>query len=137
MIDLSNAAGRKILGILDYETPWIYPGAKSRSYIPPGARTAFLNYVKTTAARYKGRIGAWEIWNEPNAFWFWDGPEQDFFALAEQTAAIIREVDPDVPILTGATWGVPGPWLRGLYRAGGFRNANAYFGLELPSAATL
>ena len=120
----SAEAGRKVLGILDYETEWIYPEGKTRSYIPPDKVPFFLNYVRALAERYRGKIGAWEIWNEPNNPFFWEGPLEEFFSLSKLTAQAIREIDPDVPIAAGSTWGVPLSWLEGMHRMGAFDLAN-------------
>lgn len=125
-LEISNRSRRKVLGILDYETPWLFPPGKTRPEIPPEGVSYFLNYVRYTVSRYKGKVAAWEIWNEPNTPWFWTGSDNDYFILAKLTVDAIREADPDAYILTGATWGVPAGWLRGLRDAGGFASVDGY-----------
>ena len=76
--DFVNAAVNKhidILGILDYGVAW----ANKAVYAPDGDTQAppdqfkdFTDYAKAVVEQYKGRVKAYEIWNEPNnggAFW--------------------------------------------------------------------
>jgi len=58
---------------------------------------AWLRYVKTIVARYKGKVTMWEVWNEP------DGRKNlDSYLLYAklfvETAKAIREVDKDAKI---------------------------------------
>ena len=59
--------------------PWIGPGSNSQ----PIDNTHFQAFVLALAARYKGRIGSYQMWNEPQLkdFWGYD----DWTALAEMT----------------------------------------------------
>lgn len=82
---------------------------------------AFCEYARETALRYKGRVGAWAIWNEPNmSEHFWNGTPKEFFALTKAAAAAIREADPDAVIIGGSL--NPGAdnavWTRGLFTSG-------------------
>ena len=76
--DFVNAAVSKhvdILGILDYGAAWantgVYP-PKGDSNAPPDDFKHFTDYAKAVAEQFKGRVNAYEIWNEPNngaQFW--------------------------------------------------------------------
>lgn len=41
------------------------------------ARDAYAEFCGTAAARYKGRVKHWEIWNEPNEHFFWSYGSDD------------------------------------------------------------
>ena len=73
------------------------------SAAPPTYFDDFRSYVKEVAARYRGRIGAYQIWNEANLKSFWRGtPEQ----MAEMTKAAydaIKEEDPDALVVAAST----------------------------------
>lgn len=71
------------------------------STLPTGAgRKAWLEYVRTTVARYRGRIQEYEIWNEPdlNA----RIKPEEYGQFAAETAKVIRAADPDAGIILGA-----------------------------------
>ncbi|MDR2476176.1 MAG: beta-galactosidase [Treponema sp.] len=128
LVDTAKASGKKVLGVLAYDTPWIHADGKTRKYIPPDKLPLFLDYVRKTAAYFRGRVDAWCIWNEPN-FHFWNGTPQEFFTLARQTAAAVREVDTDVSLLGGAfnrgIFGLPKKYIRGLFDSGAMEQASA------------
>lgn len=50
--------------------------------------------VRTLAERFRGRVQAWELWNEPDIFYFWRSSADDFATLVQVTAAALRVVDP-------------------------------------------
>lgn len=118
--------GNKILAVLAYDVPWIYgkEEKEARRHIEPEKIPYFLQYVEGVVRRYKGRIHAYEIWNEPN-WLFWKGPDEDFFALARETAKRIREVDPGAYIVAGSFWRVPRGFMKGMFRSGVFQYADA------------
>jgi hypothetical protein len=57
-------------------------------------------YVRTVVQRYKGRIGAYEIWNEPNLKQFWSGSVDQMIGLTAEAARIIRSIDPQALIVS-------------------------------------
>lgn len=66
---------------------------------------AWSNYVKETAAHFKGRVHYYEVWNEPDGRWCWKhGPNP--VELGEFTVATVRackEADPDCEVIGFAT----------------------------------
>ncbi|GAB4364191.1 MAG: hypothetical protein Kow009_00860 [Spirochaetales bacterium] len=125
-VENAERAGKKILAVLAYDVPWIYgkEEKEARRHIEPDKIPYFLQYVEGVVRRYKGRIHAYEIWNEPN-WLFWKGPDEDFFALARETARRIREVDPGAYIVAGSFWRVPRRFMKGMFRSGVFQYADA------------
>jgi len=141
-VDTAKAAGKKVVGILAYDVPWIHNDGKSHHYIPPDKMHFFLDYVRQTAAHFRGRVDAWCIWNEPNLRQFWTGSKDDFFALTRQAADAIKEIDPGVTLLGGALnrgiFGFPAAYIRGLFESGAMEkiDALAVHPYELNSART-
>ena len=77
-------------------------------------------YVKTVATRYKGRIQAYEIWNEPNLKDFWSGTSDQMLTLTKEASLIIRSVDPKAIIVSPSATGDFGiPWLAEFVKKGG------------------
>jgi hypothetical protein len=122
-VDQGKAAGKKIVAVLAYDVPWLYPDGKGRRYIAPENIPLFLNFVEKTIEHFRGRVDVWEIWNEPN-FMFWKGSNREFFELAKLTAFKIRETDPHAYIIGGAFWRVPKSFIRGMFKAGAFEYVN-------------
>jgi len=125
-VENAERSGKKVLAVLAYDVPWIYgkEEKKARRHIEPEKIPYFLQYVEGVVRRYKGRIHAYEIWNEPN-WLFWKGPDEDFFQLAAAAARRIKEVDPHSYLVVGSFWRVPKGFIRGMFRAGAFRYADA------------
>jgi hypothetical protein len=55
--------------------------------------------VRTLAERLRGRVRNWELWNEPDIFYFWRGSADEFATLARVTASAVRGVDPDARLV--------------------------------------
>lgn len=51
-------------------------------------------YVSTVVRRYKGRIEAYEIWNEPNLAQFYSGTVDEMIDLTREASQIVRNIDP-------------------------------------------
>jgi len=122
-VDTANNEGKKILAVLGYETPWLYPKGKSKRYISPENIPFFLNFVEETVRHFRGRVHVWNIWNEPNLmFSYWKGPRKDYIELTRLTAQRIREVDPDAYIMGGAFWRAPAGLIKSMRKAGAMEN---------------
>ncbi len=64
------------------------------------------SYVAAVAARYKGRIGAYELWNAPEDPAYWSGSPatlgSDLATLAAHAAACIHSADPAAMLVSPA-----------------------------------
>jgi hypothetical protein len=80
---------------------------------------AFARWASASAAHFKGSNIIWEIWNEPNIF-FWK-PKPDvaqYNALAIATCKAVRAADPDATIIGPASSEVPLPFLESFLASG-------------------
>jgi hypothetical protein len=117
--------------ILDYSNPLYETTVVSKNPItgreqratasPQHAESvaAFARWAAAAAAHFKGRPIVWEIWNEPNIF-FWQ-PKPDvaqYCALALATCRAIRRADPEATIIGPATSEVPLPFLETFLASG-------------------
>jgi hypothetical protein len=83
-------------------------------------------FVKTVASRYKGRIQAYEIWNEPNLQQFWTGTTDQMVTLTKEASQIIHSVDPNAIVVSPAAtadYGVP--WVAEFLKKGGGQYVDA------------
>jgi hypothetical protein len=74
-------------------------------YGPPHDPAEFGRFMGILAARYQGRVAAYELWNEPNLRREWRGEPLDpalFVALIREGAQAIRAADPTAQIISGA-----------------------------------
>jgi hypothetical protein len=68
---------------------------------PPVDYDQFGKFVYALVNRYKDRIKTWEIWNEPDIEFFWNGPIEDFAKLYKIGADAVRRADPSAKIVLG------------------------------------
>ena len=61
---------------------------------PPSDIALWTVYVDTLSKRYKGRIAAYELWNEPNVPGFFSGSIEDLVAMARVAYSTIKRADP-------------------------------------------
>lgn len=108
--------GIKLLAILCYASKW------SAGVSPDNdeERARFAEYVYQMVRRYKGRVGAWEIWNEPNIQPYWSPrPDPELYAkLLAVAYAAAKRADPDCIVVGGVLAGPDHRFLRGMYQAG-------------------
>jgi hypothetical protein len=96
VVAAAHEAGVKILGTLHGPPPWARPHMEHLD--------AWRNYVQTTVSRYRGRVAAWQVWNEPNLSSFWPDFNPEHYAqLLRETHPIIKAADPEALVVWGAT----------------------------------
>lgn len=86
----------------------------------PARLDAWRDYVRTVATRYKGRIFAYEIWNEPNLKQFYSGSVGEMLELAGAAYPIIKQIDPAALVCSPSATNRDGvEWLDQYLRQGG------------------
>jgi hypothetical protein len=125
-VSLAQQHGTGILFTLGGSPRWASarPNAASNYYpgftAEPANMDDWRTYVKTVTLRYKGRIQAYEIWNEPNLPDFWSGTTDQMLTLTKEASLIIRSVDPQAIVVSPsatADYGIP--WLVEFLKKGG------------------
>jgi len=82
------------VGLDDYPQP----GAAS----PPKDLKAWDAWVTEVATRYKGRISAYQIWNEANLKTFWNGTPEELAELTKRAYDIIKAIDPEALVVSAS-----------------------------------
>jgi hypothetical protein len=83
---------------LDPQAPGLYgPGTSSAP-----DEQAYLDILRQVAERYRGRITAYQAWNEANIKIFYRGTPRYLAELTARARAVLDEVDPDA-LLVGAS----------------------------------
>ena len=82
------------------------PGAAA----PPADIRDWIDYVRAIAARYKGKIAYYEIWNEVNFSVTWTGTAEEIVSLQQAAFTAIKSIDPDAQVISAnlaASSGIP------------------------------
>jgi len=129
MVNNAANAGIKVLGVLAYDNWWIHADQKAHDYISSEQLPDFLNYVRRTVEHFKGRVGAWCIWNEPSSTRFWNGTVDEYVELVRQTVDVIKKTDNEAVILGGAfhrnVTGLPKKMINRLFESGAMEKVDA------------
>lgn len=88
------------------------------TYYPPRRAQRFAAAAAFLARRYRGRIAAWELWNEPNirSFMVARHPARAYARIVRATYPAIKRADPSTTVLAGSTAGADITFLRRFYR---------------------
>lgn len=96
--------------------------------MPPAKISYWDEFLRAVVTRYKGRIEAYEIWNEPNITEFYNGSPASLVKLEKAAAATIHSIDKKALIVCPPMSGnnsLPAlGWLNSYLAAGGGKNCN-------------
>jgi hypothetical protein len=101
------------------------PGATA----PPSNMQDWKDYVTTIVTRYKGKIFAYEIWNEGDLDGYWTGSVSQMVQIAQVAYQTIKQIDPDATVLSPSLVAGNGrDYMKKFFTAGGdkFSDAVAY-----------
>jgi hypothetical protein len=84
-----------------YTPEWAASGANDAWKQPPKDPKSFGDFMFLIASRYRGRVPAWELWNEPDIDSFWLGNTQQFADMIRSGADGVRRGDPAAAIVLG------------------------------------
>jgi len=110
LVDVAHRHGISVYALLAYWSPFTEP------YTEAGI-DSFCAFTRATVRHFKDRINHWEIYNEPNIF-FWDGPKELYPVLLERCYSIIKEEDPGAEVLGISTAGIDRGFIRMVLDAG-------------------
>jgi hypothetical protein len=113
---------------LGLSPPWaaarpLEPSAYRPGYASEPRDTAdWRVYVRTVALRYRGRIRAYEIWNEPNLPRFYSGTTKQIVELTRIAHQELKAIDGSIVLVSPSATGRRGiAWLEEFVNQGGAR----------------
>lgn len=112
--DLVNTAakhGISVYGLMCYWTEWTEPNTER-------GMEDYCDYLATAVERYRDRVHHWEIWNEPNVF-FWSGTRKQYVQLLKRAYETVKRVDPDAQVLGCSTAGIDTSFIQFVLDHGG------------------
>ena len=133
IVKITQERGLKFLVRLDHQPSWAQadPSASIPNG-PPSDPALFGEFCGAMAQRYSGRIGAYEVWNEPNLTREWGNQTPDpaaYVALLKACYLAIKQADPEAIVISAgmaptryddlsvAMW--DNKFYEGMYAAGG------------------
>ncbi len=130
--------GLGALYILDYSNPLYEEQVEARDGVTraeqrgtaspqhPESIAAFARWAAAAARHFHGRHVIWEIWNEPNGFFWKPRPDAaQYSALALATGKAIREAEPGATLIGAATSGFDWPYQENFLKSGALQYFDA------------
>lgn len=135
VVNKLRAANISMLGIIAYTPPWATSPVNQPISTRPASPAAFGDFAGKVAARYKGKVADYEIWNEPNGSMFY-GPQPDAAGYTDLLKAAypkIKAADSAATVVGGVLgaaeqgWGIVNPvdFTNQMYAAGAAGNFDA------------
>jgi hypothetical protein len=110
VVDTARRHGISVYGLLAYWTDWTKP------YTEEGIND-FCRWTRATVHHFKDRVKHWEIYNEPNIF-FWEGPKEMYPVLVKKCYSAIKQEDPEAQVLAVSTSGIERKFIARVLEAG-------------------
>lgn len=104
IVDAAEQAGLRVLFSVVAAPDWSRPGQSGNG--PPDNDQDFADFMGVVAARYEGRVHAYEIWNEQNLRREWDGEgvqldAADYVQLLAAVYGAVKAADPWAVVVSG------------------------------------
>jgi polysaccharide biosynthesis protein PslG len=116
VVDAARARGLNVL-----VTVWRTPGWANNhagELAPPTSPADFGSFMSWLASRFRGRVSAYEIWNEPDSRDFFTGSTSQYVDLVRAAHPAVKSADPDAQVVLGGPIHNNTDWLRSVYQAG-------------------
>jgi hypothetical protein len=105
IVALAERYGVQIIARLDNPPAWSHADPNIGAFAPPDDLQDYVNFAAAVAARYRGRIRHYQIWNEPNIYPEWGNQPVDPEAYTEmlcRTYAALKAIDPEIAVISAA-----------------------------------
>jgi hypothetical protein len=104
VVAAANARHLSLLPELAYTPSWAWPAGCANVKCHPADPNQFAAFARAAVARYAPQgIHSWELWNEPNAGYYWQ-PAADvtqYVELLKAAVPAIKAVDPGATVISG------------------------------------
>lgn len=111
-VAVSDAAARNVqlIYVLGQSPTWASARPDEFSFYGVGAAAEprdnqdWINYLRTVATRYKGKIFLYEMWNEPNDPNYFSGSVSKAVELLKLANETLKAIDPRIKLVTSAPY---------------------------------
>jgi polysaccharide biosynthesis protein PslG len=103
IVEAIEAYDLKIVARVDNQPEWSASGVIWPATAPPDDLSDWTDYLTALATRYRGRIHAYEIWNEPNIALEWGDRTPnpvDYTRMLQASYRAIKAADPSALVIT-------------------------------------
>ena len=115
-VDLARARGMSVLVTLLWTPAWANGGGEEAT--PPGSVADFAWFARWTARHFRGRVAAYEIWNEPDGARFWRGDAAQYVRLLRAAYPAIKAGDATAKAVFAGVQHNNVHWISAAYDAG-------------------
>lgn len=117
VINMIHADGFHLLVTFWLTPSWANGGAGETA--PPTDPASYANAIRWAAARWAGKVDAWEIWNEPNQTASFAGASPAAYTkLLCAAYPAVKAGDPAAKVVFGGPSENDAPWIAAAYAAG-------------------
>ena len=105
IIGSASTSGLKFMLIVTKAPAWARPAGAPPSDGPPEDMNAYASFVGQLAARYCGKVGAIQVWQDPNLTFNWGGQPPDaaqYMAMLKLAYQAIKGNCPGTIVISGA-----------------------------------
>jgi polysaccharide biosynthesis protein PslG len=103
IVDAISQAGLRIIARVDNQPKWASSTIQWPGSGPPDNPKDWSDFLTALATRYRGRITAYEIWNEPNLDREWGGKKPDpraYTDMLKSSYQVIKAADPQALVVS-------------------------------------
>jgi hypothetical protein len=109
--------GTKVVVDLSGTPGWANGGQAATA--PPANPQDYADFLHFLAARYRGQVAGWELWNEEDAPVWFTGSAAQYTALLQAAYPAVKAADPGATVLVGGLTGNDYHFLEQIYANGG------------------
>jgi hypothetical protein len=105
IVDRASAMGMHLVLRLDTSPRWALPPDAADGLSPPINDEDYFDFVSQVATRYRGKVAAYQVWNEPNLTSEWGHKPPDAAAYArllQGASSRLRAADPNALVVMAA-----------------------------------
>jgi hypothetical protein len=115
-VNLARAQGMEVLATIMWTPDWANRGRGPT--VPPRRVRNFARFMRWAARHFRGRVAAWEIWNEPDGTNFWQGTPARYARLLRAAYPAIKRGDPNAKVVFAGNSDNSPQWLAAAYTGG-------------------
>jgi hypothetical protein len=103
IVDAISQSGLRVVARVDNQPKWASSSIQWPGSGPPDNLSDWTDFLTALATRYRGRIQAYEVWNEPNLDREWGDKQPDpkaYATLLEASYTAIKTADPQALVVS-------------------------------------
>ena len=104
MVDAAERGGHpiNILATVRTHSPWAAARRTTRgpqAATPPADLQDYYRFVRATVERARGRVRYWQIDNEVDSLFFWEGSAEEYLQVLRTASRAIKDADPEAKVV--------------------------------------